>query len=309
MTDRQRIPVTVLGTGSMGRALAEAFLAAGHRTTVWNRTPERAAPLALAGAEIQPDIADAVAAAGLIIVATTTLEAARESLSGAEHALGGRTLVTLSSAIPSSAREFARWADARGVRFLGGAIKNVPAAVGNPDTLLYFGGAREVFDEYADTLRVLGGEIVHLGAEPDLAGLYESAVGATLLPALLGFLEGAALLATRGIPAASMVPYSAEWLRMITSLLPVMAEEIDSGHYGLLGSSVGLFHSGIGDDERLARESGIDMSWHTPMHDLLRRAVAEGRSEQSVTALFELLAPRVADGGGDTTASRCGSCA
>ncbi|MEU4315878.1 NAD(P)-binding domain-containing protein [Nocardia sp. NPDC024068] len=299
MTDQKHIPVTVLGTGSMGRALAGAFLAAGHRTTVWNRTPERAAPLVLAGADLQPDIGDAVAAAGLIIVATTTLDAARESLADAASALRGRTLVTLSSAIPSSAREFAQWATAHGARVLGGAIKNVPAAVGKRDTLLYFGGERAVFDEFADTLRVLGGDIVHLGPEPDLAGLYESAVGATLLPTLLGFLEGAALLSARGIPAGSMVPYSAKWLKMIASLLPVMAEEIDSGDYSLLGSSVGLFHSSIGDDERLARESGVEMSWHAPMHDLLRRAVAEGRGEQSVTALFELLAARVPDGGDD----------
>ncbi|MGW0180210.1 NAD(P)-dependent oxidoreductase [Nocardia sp. NPDC003345] len=291
MTNEQRRPVTVLGTGSMGRALAEAFLAAGHPTTVWNRTPERAVPLIGAGAVLHRDIADAVAAADLIIVATTSLNHARESLGPVENSLAGRTLVTLSSAIPSDARTFAQWAGAHGARVLGGAIKNVPAAVGKPDTLLYFGGERAVFDEFTGTLRVLGGDIVHLGPEPDLAALYESAVGATLLPTLLGFFEGAALLSARGIPAASMVPYSAKWLEMITSLLPVVAAEIDSGDYGRLGSSVGLFHSGIGDDERLARESGVDMSWHAPMHDLLRRAVAEGRGEQSVTALFELLAP------------------
>lgn len=33
--------VTVLGLGPMGRALAGAFLDAGLRTTVWNRTPGR----------------------------------------------------------------------------------------------------------------------------------------------------------------------------------------------------------------------------------------------------------------------------
>ncbi|WP_189094056.1 hypothetical protein [Nocardia jinanensis] len=33
------------------------------------------------------------------------------------------------------------------------------------------------------------------------------------------------------------------------------------------------------------------MSWHAPMHELLRRAVARGRGEQSITALIELIAP------------------
>lgn len=37
--------VTVLGLGPMGRSLAGAFLDAGLRTTVWNRTPDRAREL------------------------------------------------------------------------------------------------------------------------------------------------------------------------------------------------------------------------------------------------------------------------
>ncbi|MER6985206.1 NAD(P)-binding domain-containing protein, partial [Streptomyces carpinensis] len=39
-------PVSVLGLGPMGTALASAFLAAGHPLTVWNRTPGRAGGLA-----------------------------------------------------------------------------------------------------------------------------------------------------------------------------------------------------------------------------------------------------------------------
>ncbi|WP_410874075.1 NAD(P)-binding domain-containing protein [Nocardia sp. A7] len=54
--------VTVLGAGSMGSALAGAFLAAGYRTHVWNRTHARTAPLLRAGATAHPDIADAIAA-------------------------------------------------------------------------------------------------------------------------------------------------------------------------------------------------------------------------------------------------------
>ncbi|MGW5383767.1 imine reductase family protein [Nocardia sp. NPDC003963] len=166
----------------------------------------------------------------------------------------------------------------------------MPAAVGKPDTLLYFGGERAVFDTHRAILRTFGGDLVHLGGEPDLAALYESAVGATLLPALLGFFEGAALLAARGIPAQTMVPYSVEWLQMIESLLPIMAGEIDDRDYTRLGSSIALFHDAISHDEQLGAESGVDRSWHAPMHELLRRAVVRGRREQSVTALFELLA-------------------
>ncbi|WP_253260528.1 NAD(P)-dependent oxidoreductase [Nocardia farcinica] len=287
----QNTSVTVLGTGSMGTAVAEALLSAGHPTTVWNRAPKRAAASVAAGARQELGIAEAVAASPLIIGTATSFAATRDSLGAAVDALSGRTIITLNSGTPASAREFAEWVTDRGARFLGGAVKNVPGAVGKPDTLLYFGGEREIFDRYYDVLRALGGDLVHLGAEPDTAALYESAVGATLLPALLGFFEGAAMVASRGLPARSMVPYSVKWLQMIESLLPVLAEEIDHRDYTRLGSSIGLFHAAIEDDRRLGEETGVDMSWHSPMHDLLRRAVDEGRAAQSVTALIELLAP------------------
>ncbi|MFI1460824.1 NAD(P)-dependent oxidoreductase [Nocardia carnea] len=288
----RQVPVTVLGTGSMGRALAGALLVAGHPTTVWNRTPHRVAPLVAAGAEHQIAVADALSASPVVISCTSSFRSARESLAGAERRLAGRTLITLNSGTPAEAREFAEWVKSCGARFLGGAIKNVPSAVGKPDTLLYFGGERAVFDAHRATLRALGGDLVHLGDDPDLAALYESAVGATLLPALLGFFEGAALLATRGIEAQTMVPYSIKWLRMIESLLPIMAGEIDDRDYTRLGSSVALSHDAIPSDEQLSAASGVDMSWHASMHELLHRAVAEGRGEQSITALIELLASR-----------------
>ncbi len=46
----QQSAVTVLGLGPMGRALAGAFLDAGVRTTVWNRTPGRDRELTERGA-------------------------------------------------------------------------------------------------------------------------------------------------------------------------------------------------------------------------------------------------------------------
>ncbi len=55
MTDNpatQRTPLTLLGTGAMGSALARAWLAAGHPLTVWNRTSARTEPLAAAGATV-----------------------------------------------------------------------------------------------------------------------------------------------------------------------------------------------------------------------------------------------------------------
>ncbi|KDN76223.1 3-hydroxyacid dehydrogenase [Streptomyces olindensis] len=282
-------PVTVVGLGSMGRALAGAFLAAGHPTTVWNRTPGRAGPLVEKGAVPAESVADAVAASGLVVTCLTTFEDTRAALEPAAGALRGRALVTLNSGSPSGARETAAWATALGARLLAGAVKNVPAAVGAPDTLLYYSGDRSVFDAHETTLRALGGDTVHLGEEPDLAALYEMAVGAMLLPALVGFFQGAAAVQARGLRAESMVRFAGKWLDMIKTLLPVYAAEIDSGDYTDAASSVDLFLAGAAHDDDLAEETNVDTAWLAPLHDLLRRAAEAGHGGHSIAALTEVL--------------------
>ena len=254
MTQEHRAPVTVVGLGSMGSALAAAFVAAGHPTTVWNRTPGRAAPLVERGAVQAASVEDAVAAAPLVIACLTTYEDTVQALEPAAAALKGRALVTLNSGSPAGARRMADWAAGHGARFLDGAVKDVPPAVGAPGTLLYYSGDRGVFDEFEPVLRVLGGDTVHLGTDADLAALYEMAVGGTLLPSLLGFLQGAAAVTSRGLEAASPVRFTVKWLEMIASILPTVAEEVDSGDYTRLPSSVNRSQAPNGARERPRRE-------------------------------------------------------
>lgn len=289
MTEQHRTPVTVVGLGSMGSALAEAFIAAGHPVTVWNRTPSKAAPLVAKGAVQAQSTDAAVAASGLVITCLTTYDDTLEALEPAAAALNGRALVTLNSGSPAGARETAAWASGHGARYLDGAVKNVPSAVGAASTLLYYSGDRAVFDEFTPTLRVMGGDTVYLGADPDLAALYEMAVGGALLPALVGFFQGAAALQARGLEAASMVRFSVKWFEMINSILPVFAQEIDSGDYSAPGSSVNLFLAGAVHDEELGKEANLDVEWHQAFHDLLRRAVDAGHGDHSISALTEVL--------------------
>lgn len=300
MPENDRTPVTVLGLGSMGTALAEAFLAAGHPTTVWNRTAAKAEPLVAQGARRAETAEAAIRASPLIIACLTTYEDTLSALAPATTALAGRALVTLNSGSPAGARRMADWAAGHGARFLDGAIKNVPSAVGAPDTLLYYGGDKTVFDEHRDTLRVLGGDTVHLGEETDLAALYEMAVGGTLLPALVGFFQGAALLRKRGLEAETLLPYATKWFEMIISVLPMYTKEIDSGDYADPAASVNIFHAGTAHDLELAAE-GVDVGWQLPLHDLVRRAAEAGHGDRSIAVLTELLT--VGAEGSSTTAT------
>src|SRR5215471_1235423 len=69
--------VAVLGLGTMGAGMARSLLRAGLPVDVWNRTPERAADLAAAGAVAHADPASAVAGAGVVITMLADAAAVR----------------------------------------------------------------------------------------------------------------------------------------------------------------------------------------------------------------------------------------
>jgi 3-hydroxyisobutyrate dehydrogenase len=62
------VRVTVLGTGAMGAGVAQSLLREGHDVTVWNRSRERAEPLAEHGATVADDAGSAVADAEVVLL-------------------------------------------------------------------------------------------------------------------------------------------------------------------------------------------------------------------------------------------------
>ncbi|WP_031273203.1 NAD(P)-dependent oxidoreductase [Curtobacterium sp. B8] len=60
--------MSVLGTGAMGAGVAGSLRRAGHDVTVWNRTRERAEPLADAGATVVDTPSEAVADAEVVLL-------------------------------------------------------------------------------------------------------------------------------------------------------------------------------------------------------------------------------------------------
>jgi 3-hydroxyisobutyrate dehydrogenase len=63
--------VGVAGLGAMGAAVAARLIEVGHEVTVWNRTPDKATPLAAAGAKIAGSPAEVAAASEAVITLLT----------------------------------------------------------------------------------------------------------------------------------------------------------------------------------------------------------------------------------------------
>jgi 3-hydroxyacyl-CoA dehydrogenase len=70
--DLSRPAIAVLGTGRMGAPIARNLLAAGFEVSVWNRTAERAAPLAADGARLSSRSGRAAASERALLPLWTT---------------------------------------------------------------------------------------------------------------------------------------------------------------------------------------------------------------------------------------------
>src|SRR3954463_16614397 len=79
--------VTVLGTGIMGAAMARNLLAAGMEVRVWNRSREKAEPLADDGAKVADSPAEAADGAGLVLTMLADADAVAEATGGESGAL------------------------------------------------------------------------------------------------------------------------------------------------------------------------------------------------------------------------------
>ncbi|MEU2749338.1 NAD(P)-binding domain-containing protein [Streptomyces collinus] len=292
MTDNAvdaRTPISLLGTGAMGTALARAWLAAGHEVTVWNRTPARAQALAAEGAVVARSAAEAVAANRLVIVCLLDDASVGDALDGA--ALAGRDLVNLTTGTPGEGRTRAAWAEARGARFLDGGIMAVPPMIGVADSggYVFYSGSPELFEEHRDTLAVPAGTRC-VGADPGFAALYDVALLSAMSGMFAGVTHAFALIRPEDIPPKDFAPLLADWLTAMAPAVHQTADQLESGDYTRnVVSNLAMQAAGNATLLRTAEEQRVSPELLTPYMELMERRVAQGHGEEDGTGMIELL--------------------
>ncbi|GCD35788.1 dehydrogenase [Streptomyces chrestomyceticus JCM 4735] len=285
-----RTPVTVIGLGDMGAALAGAFLAQGHQVTVWNRTAAKADGLVARGAVRAGTVGDAVTASPLVIVCVLDYGVVEEVLAPVGGALAGRTVVNLTNGTPEQARRTAAWADEHGIGYLDGGIMAVPPGIGTAEAFLLHSGPREVFDAWREELAVLG-RPEYAGADPGAAALQDLALLTGMYGMLAGVVQALALVRSAGFgpvdfATAKLVP----WLSAMTAAVPHYAGQIESGDYtkGVV-SNLAMQAAGLENIFRAHEEQDVSTELLAPVRALVARRVAEGHGTEDFPGVAELL--------------------
>ncbi|WP_181772826.1 NAD(P)-dependent oxidoreductase [Amycolatopsis pittospori] len=218
--------VTVLGLGPMGHALAAAFAAADHSTTVWNRTPgkENGLDAAVAGTA-----AEAIEASPLVVVCVRDYEVAQTILD--TDALKGRTLVNVSGGSPRQARAMATWAETHGIDYLDGVIVATTDAIGGPGATLFYSGPADVYEPHRSTLSALGKNAHHLGDDPGRAAAFDASLQDMLWTSMSGVIHMFTLAKAEHIDATDIAGHAKALLGFFPDMIDFLAEQVASDRF------------------------------------------------------------------------------
>ena len=280
----------MLGLGPMGRALAAAFLAAGHPTTVWNRSPGKAGDLVARGAVEAASAEEAVTASPLVVACVIDGDAVLAVAEAAEVALKGRTLVNLTTDSPAKARALATWAEERDIAYLDGSIMTPTETIGTEAASVLYSGPVALFDAHAPTLAALGGAVTYLGGDPGRSAAFEVALLDLFWTAMSGFAHAVALARAEGITAAELAPHAAGIAGILPPIFDELAERIDADHHAGDSSSVLSASVGMAHIIHAAEARGLETSVLTAARALVERVVTEGNGDDGFSRVAELLA-------------------
>ncbi|MGR4850389.1 NAD(P)-dependent oxidoreductase [Streptomyces sp. LARHCF252] len=286
--------VTVLGLGPMGRSLAEAFLGAGLRTTVWNRTPGRDRELVARGAVSARSADEAVAASSVTVVCVVNYDAVngilrQEAVTGA---LKGRTVVNLTADTPERARDAAVWAAEHGVRYLDGAIMTPTTTIGTPAAVFLHSGPGDLYREHQPVLDALGGTHTHLGEEIGRAAAYDIALLDIFWTAMAGYVHALAVARAEGITARELAPFAKGIGDILPPIFEEAAKEADSGSYSGEGNPITSAVSSMAHIVHTSEAHGIDAGVMRAAEGMARRAVGRGHGADGFIRIAELLGRR-----------------
>ncbi len=284
--------VAFIGTGLMGRPMAERVLAAGHELIVYNRTAEKAEPLARKGARIARSADEAIAAGECTVFMVRDGSVVRELLSdeGYIPSLGGRTVIQMSTIAPvESVKLMQEVRGAAGDYLEAPVLGSVPQA--EQGSLLVMVGGN------AGQLARWGGLLRCFGPEPRLIGPVGHAAALKLaMNQLIGSLSAAfslslGMVRRKGIETElfmDILRQSAFFAPTFDRKLPQMlARDFASPNFpaALLLKDLDLARSEAGG-------LGLDTTALDGVREIVKKTVEEDRGREDYAALYETIDPR-----------------
>jgi 3-hydroxyisobutyrate dehydrogenase-like beta-hydroxyacid dehydrogenase len=196
------VDVGFVGLGAMGQVIVPRLLAAGHKVTGWNRSRERAAPLAELGMRVADTPAAVAAASDITFSIVTDGAAVKEVALGKDGVLSGIregcVYVDMGTIAPDVTRFVAAEFKKRGFEMLDAPLSGSPVTVQQGNASLMVGGDEATFERVEPVLRAIGPKVTYIGASGQAATM-KLAVNLLLMVEVIAFGEAVALAEKGGV--------------------------------------------------------------------------------------------------------------
>lgn len=284
------------GLGLMGAAMVQRLLKAGHEVKVWNRSREKAEPLAALGAQIVSTPREAAEGTDGVLLCLFDAKAAEAVVFGADgiaQAAGLNWLVDHSSIDPEATRNLAaRLAHSCGADWIDAPVSGGIPGVEAGTLAIMTGGSETHMPEAEAAMRAYAGNITHMG--PSGTGqatkLCNQAIVATSIAALaeaIGFARRNNINVDKLAPALAGGWADSKPLQIFA---PRMIEA--------QAKSIGALSTMLKDIDTLianAQQSGAPMPVAASVQQMLRVASAMGLGQAEVSALVSVVLPEQRD--------------
>jgi 3-hydroxyisobutyrate dehydrogenase-like beta-hydroxyacid dehydrogenase len=278
--------VSVLGLGNMGSALARALLASGCQLTIWNRDPNKAAPLMEMGADLAPNATAAVMASPVILVCVTNYVASHSILAEAAEHLRGKVLIQCTTGIPQDARASEAWFHEHGAEYIDCAITGSPDSIGTPRAHILIAGQESVFRKIEPILRRLASDLDYKGEPIGLASTWEMIYVMHYYGMFLSLFHSVQICQAEGIP---LEEYIAVLGKQGKNYEKWLCENILLGNYQETSAPLELWAGAIQHIVEHAEASNIRAEFPRLTARLFQEAMTAGYGREEVSALFKTL--------------------
>jgi len=156
-----------IGTGVMGQAMCGHLLAAGHRLTLFNRSPDKARPLLEKGAAWAESPQAVAEKSDIVFTMVGFPEDVREVVLGDAGVVAGSrpgtTVVDMTTSSPDLAQIIYRDCAAKGIKALDAPVSGGDVGARAATLAIMVGGDQPVFEAVKPLLAIMGKTIVRMG--------------------------------------------------------------------------------------------------------------------------------------------------
>ncbi|MFJ7150721.1 NAD(P)-dependent oxidoreductase [Streptomyces sp. NPDC100445] len=289
------MPVGFIGLGVMGRPMALRLASAGTPLVVWNRTPERAAELRAAGAEVAADPAGVFARAETVLLMLADGAAVDTVLGRGTPALAdrvaGRTVVHMGTTSPEYSRALEEEIRAAGGRYVEAPVSGsrVPAEQGQLVAML--AGEPDAVTAVRPLLEPMCRETFLCGPAPG-ALLMKLSVNLFLITQVTGLAEAFHFAERQGLDRALFLEVL-DAGPMASAVSRMKAPKLREGDFSVQAAALDVLKNNRLIAEA-ARAAGLASPLLDVCHSLFQETVAGGHGGADMVAVVRAIEARTA---------------